>query len=376
MDKAGILFVGDFGSAYPEKIELDNSISELISGSKYACVNFEGCLHQGKLISPSQNPVPQSDLSPQWLTQAGFNIINLANNHTMDYGETGLKKTTTAFNKDITLLGAGRWEEAYSLKTIRLENHTIGLLAGTSSDFSALMNPWEDKKKDGCACIFTHTFNELVLFAKKDCDYLIILPHAGLEYIDIPIPVIREKYREFIDLGADAIIASHPHCPQGIEIYKDKPIFYSLGNFYFDGSYLNRTDSPKYWCHSVAVKIDIKNGVFIWETYPITRNRHQLRLSQDVSYLKHLDEISSILRNDDKYIALLNDVTSKRAITIKSWFLNGLNAVEINHSFSCLKQLLKAFLRGQPNNKIVLHQLREESSHYVLKHYYEKQIKS
>lgn len=52
--------------------------------------------------------------------------------------------------------------------------------------------------------------------------------------MDVPLPEWREVYRSWIDMGADAVIASHPHCPQGYETYKNKPICYSLGNFCFD----------------------------------------------------------------------------------------------------------------------------------------------
>ena len=52
--------------------------------------------------------------------------------------------------------------------------------------------------------------------------------------MDLPLPEWRQRYKDLIDLGADVIIGHHPHIVQGWEIYKEKPIFYSLGNFYFD----------------------------------------------------------------------------------------------------------------------------------------------
>ena len=76
--------------------------------------------------------------------------------------------------------------------------------------------------------------NHIILDAKKELDYLFILPHAGVEYTDAPVPELIARYRDFIDYGADGVIASHPHCPQGWETYKGKPIFYSLGNFLFN----------------------------------------------------------------------------------------------------------------------------------------------
>jgi poly-gamma-glutamate capsule biosynthesis protein CapA/YwtB (metallophosphatase superfamily) len=54
--------------------------------------------------------------------------------------------------------------------------------------------------------------------------------HWGNEYEDIPLQSQRDRARRIIDAGADAIIGHHPHIPQGIEIYKQRPILYSLGN--------------------------------------------------------------------------------------------------------------------------------------------------
>ena len=55
--------------------------------------------------------------------------------------------------------------------------------------------------------------------------------HAGLEKVNYPLPEFREQYKRFIDYGADAIIAHHPHVVQGWEYYNNKLIAYSLGNF-------------------------------------------------------------------------------------------------------------------------------------------------
>ena len=57
--------------------------------------------------------------------------------------------------------------------------------------------------------------------------------HGGNEYVPFPAPVKKELYRHFIDIGAGAVVAMHTHCPQGYETYRDAPIIYSMGNFFF-----------------------------------------------------------------------------------------------------------------------------------------------
>ena len=59
----------------------------------------------------------------------------------------------------------------------------------------------------------------------------ILIAHAGVEYLPSPAPYIKEIYRNFVVEGADLVVGHHPHVPQGFEIYKNVPIFYSLGNF-------------------------------------------------------------------------------------------------------------------------------------------------
>ena len=62
--------------------------------------------------------------------------------------------------------------------------------------------------------------SSIIQTLKVNVDFLFLIVHAGVEYMDIPIPEIRNLYKSYIDLGADAIIASHPHVPQGYEEYK------------------------------------------------------------------------------------------------------------------------------------------------------------
>ena len=65
-------------------------------------------------------------------------------------------------------------------------------------------------------------------------DYLFIFAHTGIEFLDFPLPRDQKLYRELIDAGADIVIGGHPHCVQVKEKYKDKWIYYSLGDLIFD----------------------------------------------------------------------------------------------------------------------------------------------
>ncbi len=77
--------------------------------------------------------------------------------------------------------------------------------------------------------------------AKKQVDILIVYPSWGVEYRDSAISGQQRLAHAIIDAGADIIIGSHPHWVQNFEVYKDKPIFYSLGNFIFDQTHTQET---------------------------------------------------------------------------------------------------------------------------------------
>ena len=65
---------------------------------------------------------------------------------------------------------------------------------------------------------------------------LVLCLHWGVEATFAPTARQRELAHKFIDAGADLILGSHPHRVQGVEMYKGRPIFYSLGNFQFDSN--------------------------------------------------------------------------------------------------------------------------------------------
>ena len=79
-----------------------------------------------------------------------------------------------------------------------------------------------------------HILSDISKMQKLNCDLKILSLHRGSEYHIYPTKQQKELAHAFIDHGADLIIGNHSHIPWEREIYKDKPIFYSLGNFLFD----------------------------------------------------------------------------------------------------------------------------------------------
>ena len=266
MSRIQIFFAGDFCSKpSTSKITVSDELKALIQSCDFKVVNFEVPLKpEVKLPPQTRERFFQNDDAPDFLRGLGFNLFSQANNHAFDWGDEGFKKTKAALGDDA--FGAGTYEEAYQVKVIEVHGVKVGFYA---LSFAAYTGVFDDVSKlDGLGCAYINDLrvNHDIVEAKKQVDYLFILPHDGIEYIDVPTPEIIARYRDFIDYGADGVIAAHPHCPQGWEDYKGKPIFYSLGNFLFNSkaTYEFRASKP-HWYEGLCVVITITDGKLSWE---------------------------------------------------------------------------------------------------------------
>jgi poly-gamma-glutamate capsule biosynthesis protein CapA/YwtB (metallophosphatase superfamily) len=179
-----------------------------------------------------------------------FNVVSLANNHTMDYGAEGLEKTINLCkNSGVQTVGAGL-DKAEAFKPIIAGN--CSLIAVAENEFGAAGN-----FQAGIATVDNELeIYQLISEQKKLGHFVVVVAHGGSEVIEVPPPYIRQRYKLWIEYGADLIIGSHPHVVQGCEVYKGRFIFYSLGNFaFFSDSFKQYPDSQ--W--SIAVSVDTKN---------------------------------------------------------------------------------------------------------------------
>ena len=177
---------------------------------------------------------------------------------------------------------------------LSFSQYEFGILGENSSDNGVI----------GIAWMLHPRISELICSAKEACDYLILLPHAGLECFQYPLPEIKELYRHFISLGADAIIASHTHIPQCWEYYNRKPIVYSLGNFCFDDD-----SSEEFWyiglCASLKIekcKIDLNIEVINYD-----RKTGVVEIDNNKEYYNSLLKKNEIFQDSDSYLRLVNE---------------------------------------------------------------------
>ena len=163
---------------------------------------------------------------------SSFTVVSVANNHAFDYGPEGLLDTLGYLKKrGLKPVGAGRGrDEAERLVIVRRRGLKVGFLAFTST---FPKEAWAKPGKPGVAYSDFKRFPAVISAARAKCDVLVVSFHGGVELADEPNDIQKAFAHDAIDAGADLVLGHHPHVLQPVEIYKGKPILYSLGNFLF-----------------------------------------------------------------------------------------------------------------------------------------------
>lgn len=316
MSKVRLFFAGDFCSKPTTSyITVSDDLQALIKSCDVRLVNFEVPLKPENVSLPPQyyERFFQHDDVPDFLRSIGFTLFSIANNHMLDWGEKGFEKTVAALGDDC--FGAGTYEDAYKVKRVEVNGVKIGFLALAYAAYKGVFDDVTNHNGVGCAYINDLKVNHVILEAKKSLDYLFVLPHDGIEYVDIPMPETIARYRDFIDYGADGVIACHPHCPQGWEDYKGKPIFYSLGNFFFNSKKdtLYRAWNRPHWYEGMCVVLEIDEGKLSY-TIVNTRNTDNVSLSIDLdeSRNEHNRYLLELLNDKEKYNECLKQIAVRQ----------------------------------------------------------------
>jgi poly-gamma-glutamate capsule biosynthesis protein CapA/YwtB (metallophosphatase superfamily) len=190
------------------------------------------------------------------LKKAGVDIVSVANNHAMDTGSDGLKRTLDNIEASgLVFIGAGRTKaEAAMTRFLKTRGVTVAFLAYTYATNQRL--PRRSPDAPGVNIIGNESETDLtraaasVRQARAGADLVVVSLHWGYEYATSPTAWQRRVSSELIEAGADVILGHHPHVLQPIESYIARDnrmglIVYSLGNFISrqnaDVSYENKT---------------------------------------------------------------------------------------------------------------------------------------
>lgn len=244
-DKITITFTGDIGfdkymaDAWKNPNLLSKKVVSFLRDSDHVVANVEGPLYRPNTISETSGAkslVHSMDPNVQsFLTKIKADIWNINNNHIMDAGPEGIASTIKIAKRNgVTTLGAGNTEAEAKKPVILKDAGGIGLISVgyDRACRKAIGN------QPGCFSWSDYdAIKEAVSKIKKTCRWCVIVAHAGEEFTPLPSPYTRNRYIDYLNMGADLVICHHPHVPMNYELFDRKAIFYSLGNFVFDTDY-------------------------------------------------------------------------------------------------------------------------------------------
>ncbi len=251
-----------------------------------AMVNLENPLTRSTLRQPGKRFAFKAD--PKMvdvLKQGGVDIVTLANNHTMDYQEPGLIETLEVLDDaGIMRVGAGRnLDEARRPKIVDVKGQRIAFLGYYGEEYAATAT------KAGVNTIDETRIAEDIRAIRDQVDWIIVNYHWGQELATHPAEWQRTLARFTIDQGADVIVGHHPHVLQGTELYKGRPIAYSLGNFIFGGNSRSNYDTA-------ILKVAVNERQMKVDLLPIQVRQYQPQIAQGeagASILKQVQQLSA-----------------------------------------------------------------------------------
>ena len=248
-----ILLAGDIHFSFATANLLDrsyrNPLSRLIpifAQADYRLINLETTLYKkGLPAAKIKYPFTAHPKALKILKKLDINMVNLANNHAMDYGKDSLALTMKNLKKtDISFVGAGKNEN----QAMRPVPFTVNGIDFTVFAVSMVGRRFIYATESTPGVASHLSIAEIRNQAQKK-DQVIVSLHWGVEYYKYPKNTQIKYARKLIDNGADIVFGHHPHIPQGIEFYGDGVIIYSLGNLSF-GTYHELQD------HNIIVLAD------------------------------------------------------------------------------------------------------------------------
>jgi poly-gamma-glutamate synthesis protein (capsule biosynthesis protein) len=238
LDRGVRKYLDSEGVDYPYE-----KVRNILGGFDIVFGNLECPITEGGVPAlKSWNLLFKADIENSYaLRRAGYDVLNLANNHVMDYGPEGLLSTLDALEKSgIKAVGAGEDSEKARLPVyVEVKDIVVGFLGYSAFPHEGYFF-FADRPDVAYADI--NRIGDEIRNARDNCDFLIVSFHWGREFDFYPYDHQRELAYLAADSGADVVVGHHPHVLQGIEEYNGSRIFYSLGNFVFDWQVPTGTD--------------------------------------------------------------------------------------------------------------------------------------
>ena len=321
-DDVTILVAGDFviTEEYCNSNLFDPSITKLFQRADFRILNLEAPVtvndSSNKITKTGPHLRTSKDAIAPSLDCLDANLVTLANNHILDYGEKGLLDTLTFCKaKKVSTVGADLNLPDAS-KPFRAEIKGLKI-----SFINFAENEWANASESSGGA---HPMDiiENVKQIKKErstADKVIVIVHGGHEYYNLPSPRMQKQYRFYADNGADLVVGHHTHCISGNEIYNGTPIYYSLGNFLF-----TLPSKHNDWYNGLILEVNFDHeGKLSTCLHPVKQEEFTFRATllegkekQDI--LQRIDIFNNIILNPKKLRASWNNYLSSQYETILS----------------------------------------------------------
>jgi len=280
-----IIFVGDLMlDRYYRLLTAKNGVDwitektrSIFDGQDFVVANLEGPITDKKSVSAGtgwSNPsVLTFTFDPQktieFLKNNKINLANIGNNHILNFGQGGLAQTESILEKN----SIGYFGDPYDDNKNYISQEVNGMKIGFVN-----YNQFANRSTEKVA--------EQIKKLKTEDDFVIVYTHWGNEYQLKETEAQREKAHLFVDNGADLVIGSHPHVVEPLEIYKNKAIFYSLGNFVFDQFFSENTKN------GLAVGVSLAEDEQEFTLIPLYNMKGQIVLADENKSKILLERIS------------------------------------------------------------------------------------
>lgn len=180
-------------------------------------------------------------------------LICLANNHILDYGQIGLKRTLKLL-AEAKIASTGIVEKKDGTPEVfyfSRDGIKVGVYNICETEYCNATNvsAGADAYEENYTC-------SVITGLKNKCDFLIVIFHAGKEFYRYPSPKLQNRCRAFVDAGADFVTCQHSHCIGCEERYGRGRILYGQGNFLFDSG------NDEFWNYGLLVQLNVEKDNF------------------------------------------------------------------------------------------------------------------
>jgi poly-gamma-glutamate capsule biosynthesis protein CapA/YwtB (metallophosphatase superfamily) len=212
-------------------------IAPVLSAPDVAVVNLESAVTERGTAQDKQYVFRAPPVALTALASAGIDTASAANNHGLDYGAEGLEDTLVAEQfTGFDLIGIGHnAAEAYAPHRMEVKGQRIATIAATQVLDEQFVSSWTatDEQAGLASAKDVDRLVAAVAAARIDSDTLVVFLHWGIEQQECPSANQQTLAQQLVDAGADIVVGSHAHRPQGAGRLGNAFIGYGLGNFVF-----------------------------------------------------------------------------------------------------------------------------------------------